>query len=79
MIADKPWYVMARETGVGVGSFLAGTALVIGMLRCYGDWDDRRLAVRFVPDTLQAIYPVAVDTGGVCRIVFWPQQPRRVR
>lgn len=71
MIALKPWWVMVRETGVGLLGFAAGVALLVGIAWGYSAWDDRRFRPQCVIDSSRVLVPFVIDTGGPARLGFW--------
>ena len=82
MIALKPWWVIARETGLGVLGFCLGVAVMAALLMAISSWDDRRFRVQCTIDTSRILVPFVLDTAGPARLAFWElrlTQPGRTR
>lgn len=71
MIAYKPWWVMVRETGVGLLTFAAGVALLLFAFARYGAWEDQRFRLTCAIDSSRVLVPFVIDTGGPARLAFW--------
>jgi hypothetical protein len=82
MIGPTPWWVMARQTGLGFAGFGIGVAAILLSFRLLLGYADHLRPPGFVlgPDSsLLALYPVAVmrpDSQG-CQVQYWRQKVAR--